>query len=40
MRVLVDGKSQCGYLSNQVQYNMKSAQYLGYSYYNNNNDNK
>ena len=36
MRVLVVSKSLCGYVSNQVQYNMESAQNLGYSYYNNN----
>ena len=29
MRVLVVSKSLCGYVSNQVQYNMDSAQYLG-----------
>ena len=28
MRVLVVNKSLCGYVSNQVQYNMESAQYL------------
>ena len=28
MRVLVVTKSLCGYVSNQVQYNMESAQYL------------
>ena len=28
MRVLVVSKSLCGYVSNQVQYNMDSAQYL------------
>ena len=28
MRVLVISKSLCGYLSNQVKYNMESAQYL------------
>ena len=28
MRVLVVSKSLCGYVSNQVQYNMESAQYL------------
>ena len=39
MRVLVVSKSLSGYVSNQVQYNMESAQYLSYSYYNNN-DNK
>ena len=39
MRVLVVSKSLCGYVSNQVQYNMESAQYLWQNYYNNN-DNK
>ena len=39
MWVLVVSKSLCGYVSNQVQYNMESAQYLWESYYNNN-DNK
>ena len=29
IRVLVVTKSLCGYVSNQVQYNMDSAQYLG-----------
>ena len=29
IRVLVVTKSFCGFVSNQVQYNMKSAQYLG-----------
>ena len=29
MRVLVVSKSLCGYVSNQVQYNMESAQYIG-----------
>ena len=29
MSVLVVSKSLCGYVSNQVQYNTKSAQYLG-----------
>ena len=29
MRELFFSKSLCGYVSNQVQYNMKSAQYLG-----------
>ena len=29
MRVLVVSKSLCGYVSKQVQYNIKSAQYLG-----------
>ena len=29
IRVLVVTKSLCGYVSNQVQYNMESAQYLG-----------
>ena len=29
MRVLVVTKSLCGYVSNRVQYNMESAQYLG-----------
>ena len=29
MRVLVVSKLLCGYVSNQVQYNMESAQYLG-----------
>ena len=33
MRVLVVAKSLCGYVSNEVQYNMESAQYLGYRYY-------
>ena len=28
MRVLVVSKSLCGYVSNQEQYNMESAQYL------------
>ena len=28
MRVLAVSKSLCGYVSNQVQYNMESAQYL------------
>ena len=28
MIVLVVSKSLCGYVSNQVQYNMESAQYL------------
>ena len=28
MRVLVVSKSLCGYVSNQAQYNMESAQYL------------
>ena len=28
MKVLVVSKSVCGYVSNQVQYNMESAQYL------------
>ena len=28
MRVMVVSKSLCGNLSNQVQYNMESAQYL------------
>ena len=27
--VLLISKSFCGYVSNQVQYNMESAQYLG-----------
>ena len=27
--VLVDTKSFCGFVANQVQYNMESAQYLG-----------
>ena len=40
MRLLVVSKSLCGYVSNQVQYNMESAQYLRQSYYNKNNDNK
>ena len=31
-RVLVVSKSLCGYVSNQVQYNMENAQYLGLSY--------
>ena len=31
MRVLVVSKSLCGYVSNQVQYNMESAQYLNCS---------
>ena len=31
--MLIVTKSLCGYVSNQVQYNMESAQYLGYSYY-------
>ena len=29
MRVLVVSKSLCGYVSNQGQYNIKSAHYLG-----------
>ena len=29
MRVLVVSKLFCGYVSNQVQYNMERAQYLG-----------
>ena len=29
MKVLVVSKSLCGYVFNQVQYNMESAQYLG-----------
>ena len=29
MSVLVVSKSLCGYVSNQEQYNMESAQYLG-----------
>ena len=29
MRVLVVSKSLCGYVLNQVQYDMESAQYLG-----------
>ena len=29
MRVLVVSKSICGYVPNQGQYNMESAQYLG-----------
>ena len=33
IRVLVVIKSLCGYVTNQVQYNMESAQYLGESYY-------
>ena len=28
-RVLVVSKSLCGYVSNKLQYNMESAQYLG-----------
>ena len=28
--VLVVTKSLCGFMANQVQYNMESAQYLGY----------
>ena len=31
--MLVVTKSLCGYVSNQVKYNMESAQYLGESYY-------
>ena len=31
--VLIVTKSLCGFVANQVQYNMESAQYLGYSYY-------
>ena len=31
--MLVVSKSLCGYVSNLVQYNMESAQYLGESYY-------
>ena len=38
--MLVVSKSQCGYVSKQVQYNMESAQYLWESYYINNNGNK
>ena len=30
--VLVVTKSICGFVANQVQYNMESAQYLGYCY--------
>ena len=33
MTVLVVTKSLCGFVANQVQYNMESAQFLGYSYY-------
>ena len=33
MRVLVVSKSLCGYVSNQVQYNMESVQYLWQNYY-------
>ena len=33
IRVLVVSKSLCGYVSDQVQYNMERAQYLGLSYY-------
>ena len=33
MRVLVVTKSFCGYVSNQVQYNIESALYLGSSYF-------
>ena len=29
MTLLVVTKSLCGFVSNQVQYNMESAQYLG-----------
>ena len=29
MTMLVVPKSLCGFVSNQVQYNMESAQYLG-----------
>ena len=29
MTVMVVTKSLCGFVSNQVQYNMESAQYLG-----------
>ena len=29
MTVLVVTKSLCGYVSNQVQYNIESAQYVG-----------
>ena len=29
IRVLVVTKSLCGYVSNQVKYNMESTQYLG-----------
>ena len=29
LRVLVVTKSLCGFVANQVQYNMDSAQYLG-----------
>ena len=38
MTVLVVSKSLCGYVSNQVQYNMESAQYLWLSYFNDNDD--
>ena len=31
--VSVVSKSLCGFVANQVQYNMESAQYLGQSYY-------
>ena len=31
--VLVVTKSLCEFVSNQVQYNIESAQYLGQSYY-------
>ena len=31
--VFVVTKSLCGFVMNQVQYNMESAQYLGYSYF-------
>ena len=32
MRVLIVSKSLCGYVSNQVQYNVESAQYLDMLY--------
>ena len=31
--VLVVNKRLCGFVSNQVQYNMDRAQYIGLSYY-------
>ena len=31
--MLINTKSLCGFVSNQVQYNLECAQYQGYSYY-------
>ena len=31
--MLIVSKSLCGFVANQVQYNMKSTEYLGLSYY-------